>query len=58
MKKYKLLKDLPWIKAWWIITWSAVWEKYYDVWEFVMKEEMLERNNDFFEPIEEKKKIY
>lgn len=55
MKKYKLLKDLPWIKAWWIITWSAVWEKYYDVWEFVMKEEMLERNNDFFEPIEEKK---
>lgn len=55
MKKYKLLKDLPWIKTGSIITWSRVWEKYYDVWEFVFREEMLERNKDFFEAIEEKK---
>ena len=52
--RYKLLKDLPWIKNGSIIEKSAVWEWYYDVWEFTMKEEMLKRNKDFFEPIVEK----
>ena len=53
--KYKLLKDLPWIKKGRINEKSAIWEQYYDVWEFTMKEEMLKRNKDFFEPIVEKK---
>jgi hypothetical protein len=47
--KYKLLKDLPWYKAWTVITTNEKWEfYYYDA----------KSNPDFFEEVKEAKTIF
>lgn len=61
MTKYKLLKDLPWVKAWTIFEYSEGWLSLAE-WDSI---EWINGfiywfwlNNDFLEKIEEKKKSY
>lgn len=63
--KYKLLKDLPWIKAWEIIDntewkWSIGWSDKYLVFAKYMNwtTSVLDDYPDFFEPINEREVIY
>lgn len=63
--KYKLLKDLPWIKAWEIIDntewkWSIGWSDKYLVFAKYMNwtTSVLDDYQDFFEPINEREVVY
>lgn len=63
--KYKLLKDLPWIKAWEIIDntkwkWSIGWSDKYLVFAKYMNwtTSVLDDYSDFFKPINERELIY
>lgn len=59
--KYRLLKDIPWLKAWEIIEESIKWyvseTGTYDKYKKIVFRPFAEEHPDFFEPIVEKKKF-
>ena len=55
MTKYKLLKDLPWMKKWGIFTFNIDW---YDSSSICLWTHIVENNKEWFEEIKEVKSIY
>lgn len=61
--KYKLLKDIPWYKAWQIFLEDALEERTFSIttstswWKCLVNKDYAEKYPEFFEPIKEEREI-